>query len=391
MRRTTRLAVGRAPACQASGLSGGCGGIGLCTGQIAHVVSLVVSRRRAAGRWCLDRRLGSVTPCISRASSVLSARAHRRWLVARAHDPQCGGAVTAIAVSLTLDAMYRGRFVTFDDERPEVDAIGVLHGRIVALGRRRHVVRGARVTHDLAGTVSFPGFHDAHAHTVNFGLSLGGSFDLSTPPVMSLPGLYDAVAAPLRRCLPARRGRARLRPEQARRPRTLAPGARRGRPGRPVWLTHTSGHVRRQLRGARRDRGADLDGQIDGGACARDPTGSHRPARGARPGARPRLALPRPSRRSLRRSTARTASTSPRGSRVSATRASRVGGSGRAPRSSRVQLAGTRGRSRVRTTVMIAADVLASDGAPLDDAPRRRHQRGHPHRAGRRPGSASAR
>jgi hypothetical protein len=260
-------------------------------------------------------------------------------------------------VTLTLDSLYRGRFITFDDERPEVDALGVLHGRIVALGEDATSC-AARVTHDLSGSVCFPGFHDAHAHTVNFGLSME-ELDLSTPPVMSLPELYEAVGAHAA-SLPEGavvmgRGYDQNKlgghhPER----RALDEVAH----GHPVWLTHTSGHMC-VVNTAALDRiGADID--RDG-----EPTGllEERAQVLAQ-----RLALPR--------SVATIASAIERAHRVylqegitSVCDAGIAGGwiGQSSAEMDGYQLARDHGALSVRTTVMIAADVLGAMPRHADD------------------------
>jgi predicted amidohydrolase YtcJ len=271
-------------------------------------------------------------------------------------------------VTLTLDALYRGRFVTFDDEQPEVDALGVLHGRIVALGADARSCT-ARVVHDLASTVSFPGFHDAHAHTVNFGLSME-ELDLSTPPVTTLSELYEAVAV-CAAALPdgavvVGRGYDQNKLGGAHPQRRALDEAARGR---PVWLTHTSGHMCVVNSAALARIGADLDVEIDGGRVVRD--GSGEPTGLLEERAQilaQRLALPR--------STATIAAAIDRAHRVylaegitSVCDAGIAGGwIGQSPAEmDGYQLARDRGSLAVRTTVMIAADVLGELPRHADD------------------------
>jgi len=271
-------------------------------------------------------------------------------------------------MTLALDALYRGQFVTFDPSRPEVDALGVLQGRVVALGEDATSC-DARVIHDLGGMVCFPGFHDAHVHTVNFGLSMD-ELDLSTPPVMSLPELYEAVAAHAA-SLPAGavvigRGYDQNKlgghhPER----RALDEVAQ----GHPIWLTHTSGHMCVVNSAAIARIGADLDAAIDGGKVVRDvdgePTGllEERAQVLAQ-----RLALPR--------SAATIAAAIERAHRVylaegitSVCDAGIAGGwIGQSPAEmDGYQLARDEGKLAVRSTVMVAADVLGPMSRHRDD------------------------
>ncbi|HEV3212504.1 MAG TPA: amidohydrolase [Acidimicrobiales bacterium] len=175
-------------------------------------------------------------------------------------------------MSVRLDAVLRGKFVTFDDARPTAQAIGVLHGRIVAFDDDA-TTAPATHTYDLAHAVCFPGFHDAHAHTVSFGYSLV-ELDLSTPPIHSLDQLCDAV-----------RRRAAELPEGAlvvgrgydqnklggQHPSRAAMDAAGG--GRPVALLHTSGHMCVLNSAALALIGPDLGLPIDGGRVVRDAAG----------------------------------------------------------------------------------------------------------------------
>jgi len=175
-------------------------------------------------------------------------------------------------MTVRLDAVLRGRFVTFDDSRPLAHAIGVLNGRIVALDDDA-VDAGAPTVHDLGGAVCFPGFHDAHAHTAGFGRSLG-ELDLSTPPIHSLAELYDAVGrhagALPQGALVVGRGydQNKLGGEH---PGRAALDAVAG--DRPVWLQHTSGHMCVLNSAALRRVGPDVDAKIDGGRVVRGPDG----------------------------------------------------------------------------------------------------------------------
>jgi predicted amidohydrolase YtcJ len=176
-------------------------------------------------------------------------------------------------MTVRLDAVLRGRFVTFDPDVGETDALGVLHGRIVAVGDDARSAATHR-THDLGQATCFPGFHDAHAHTVNFGLSLV-ELDLSTPPIRTLAELYAAVGSHAATLPPDALVVGRGYDQNklgGRHPERRALDAVAG--GRPVWLQHTSGHMC-VLNSAALDRvGSAIDDQIDGGRVERDAAGA---------------------------------------------------------------------------------------------------------------------
>ena len=275
-------------------------------------------------------------------------------------------------MTVRLDAVLRGSFVTFDVERPTAEAIGVLHGRIVAFDDDATDAPAA-ATYDLGDAVCFPGFHDAHAHTVSFGRALV-ELDLSTPPIRTLGELYEAV-----------RRRAASLPEGAlvvgrgydqnklggQHPSRAPLDAVAG--GRPVWLQHTSGHMCVLNSLALSLVGGGLDADIDGGRVVHDgagaPTGllEERAQVLAR-----RLAVPR--------SVASIASAIAEAHRVyveegltSVCDAGVAGGwIGESPAElDGYQAARDEGRLLVRTTAMVAADVLHEMDRHHDDLARR--------------------
>jgi predicted amidohydrolase YtcJ len=262
-------------------------------------------------------------------------------------------------VSVRLDAILTGAFVTFDPEHPTVDAIGVLNGRIVALGDDAKAMSAAR-THDLGGAVGFPGFHDAHAHTSAFGRSLG-ELDLSTPPIRSLEDLYAAVgrraASSPAGALVVGRGYDQNKLGGAHPARAALDDVAGGR---PVWLQHTSGHMCVLNSAALAVVGSDLDADIDGGRVVRDAAGepSGLLEERAQVLAR-RLAMPR--------SVASIADAIDRAHRVyveeGLTSVCDAGVAGGWIGESEAELDGYQlarddGRLLVRTTAMVAADVL---------------------------------
>jgi predicted amidohydrolase YtcJ len=141
-----------------------------------------------------------------------------------------------------VDAILRGRFVTFDEARPAAHTIAVLGGRIVALDGDAEGL-SATVEEDFGEHPVFPGFHDAHCHTTSFGLGLD-ALDLSSPPLSSLEDLYAAVAhsaasrGPGEWIVGTGYDQNKLGGSHPDRRRLDAAAG-----GRPVWLQHTSGHM----------------------------------------------------------------------------------------------------------------------------------------------------
>ena len=135
-----------------------------------------------------------------------------------------------------LDLIVRNaRVLTVDRRRPRASSIGIWAGRIVGLDEQLEG-SSSRVELDLDGAVVTPGFHDAHCHTTSFGLGLV-SLDLQSRP--GRRSILEAVAAHA----------AGLGSEEWVIGFGLETGVvltreelDRAGGGRPVWLTHRSGH-----------------------------------------------------------------------------------------------------------------------------------------------------
>lgn len=148
--------------------------------------------------------------------------------------------------TLAPDAVFLdGRVLTLDARDRRVQALAVLHGRIVALGTTREMraLAGPRTRrHDLGGATVVPGFNDAHCHVLAFGLTL---LQADLRPARRVADVVAAVAA-----------RAQTTPDGAwvlghgyddnklaelRHPTRIDLDA--VAPAHPVWLQHTSGHM----------------------------------------------------------------------------------------------------------------------------------------------------
>lgn len=82
----------------------------------------------------------------------------------------CGERVEPVS-PISTDAIYTGRFVTLDQSRPEVEAIAVRDGVIVALGAVADVEAevGASAERIPVPGVAVPGWVDAHVHITGYG------------------------------------------------------------------------------------------------------------------------------------------------------------------------------------------------------------------------------
>ncbi|MBM1144518.1 amidohydrolase [Alcanivorax sp. ZXX171] len=83
------------------------------------------------------------------------------------------------------DAIWtNGPIITVDDDHPNAEAVAVRDGRIVAVGKRKTVLRyqgETTVIHDLQGRTLLPGFVDAHGHVFFVGFQ-AMSANLLPPP-----------------------------------------------------------------------------------------------------------------------------------------------------------------------------------------------------------------
>lgn len=141
---------------------------------------------------------------------------------------------------MKLDLIVRGaRIDTRDAARPRASALGVLHGRVVALDEELDGLE-ARETIDAGGLALLPGFNDVHAHSVWFGTTLMEA-DLSA--VASFDDIYDAIAAQAQQTregdwvVAAGYNPVLLGSTHPDRDRLDAASG-----GRPVWIKHASGH-----------------------------------------------------------------------------------------------------------------------------------------------------
>ena len=175
------------------------------------------------------------------------------------------------------DAVFlSGNILTLDGRGRRVEALAVLHGRIVALGSTREIRRlaGPKTRrHDLAGATVIPGFNDAHCHILSFGLTL---LQVNLKAATRVAEIVGAIAARARRTPEGRwirgHGYNDNKLAELRHPtrQDLDPVSA----SRPVWLQHTSGHmgVANSLAFAKAGIGRDTP-DPEGGIIERDARG----------------------------------------------------------------------------------------------------------------------
>lgn len=100
--------------------------------------------------------------------------------------------------------VQNARVWTGDAARPWAEALAVIEGRLVLVGGDAEAARwiggGTRVE-DVGGRLLLPGFHDAHAHVLDWGLE---TFTCPLGHAPTLEATLERIAA----CMPAQEGRA---------------------------------------------------------------------------------------------------------------------------------------------------------------------------------------
>lgn len=140
-----------------------------------------------------------------------------------------------------LDLLLHGATVhTMDTARPAARSVGVWNGRIVGVDEQVDSLPATRVI-DLDGATLLPGFHDAHCHPTSYGVA-AKQLELSDAP--TIDAVLDRVAAYASKLSKEswvigvgyldRSGLGR---------HPTAAELDRAAGGRPVWLTHRSGHM----------------------------------------------------------------------------------------------------------------------------------------------------
>lgn len=103
----------------------------------------------------------------------------------------------AVDPGVAADAIYTGGpIVTINDAQPNVEALAVKDGKVLALGSRADIeaAHKGRTTAmvDLSGKTLMPGFIDGHAHAQQFGTQAVGA-NLLAPPDGTVNTIDDVV------------------------------------------------------------------------------------------------------------------------------------------------------------------------------------------------------
>ncbi len=105
-----------------------------------------------------------------------------------------------MGVDMAVDlVLFNGRITTLDPEKPEVSALGIKDGLVVALGSDEEVGKGTQQI-DLKQRRVIPGLNDSHLHLIRGGLNY--NMELRWDGVPSLATAMDMLKAQARRTPP---------------------------------------------------------------------------------------------------------------------------------------------------------------------------------------------
>jgi predicted amidohydrolase YtcJ len=147
--------------------------------------------------------------------------------------------------------LRNGKIVTLDPANPEVHAIAVRNGRIVAVGTQAEVagLKGAQTrVIDLGGKLAIPGFIEGHGHFMGVGEA---QTNLNLRTARNWDEIVAMVAAAAKTAKPGEwimgRGFHQSKWDKAPQPNVqgfpLHAELSKVSPNNPVWLTHASGHA----------------------------------------------------------------------------------------------------------------------------------------------------
>ena len=91
--------------------------------------------------------------------------------------------------------LYNGKVFTVDHEGSEVEAVAILNGKIVKVGKSNEILKLVKrdtIKIDLEGKLLLPGFIDTHEHCIRRGLQMDW-VQCATPPMKNLEDVIEAL------------------------------------------------------------------------------------------------------------------------------------------------------------------------------------------------------
>lgn len=187
------------------------------------------------------------------------------------------------------DSIYfNGSIYTVDDSNPQVEAVAVKDGMIIAVGASSEIMKyqgDDTEMVDLNGQTMTPGFIESHAHMMGVGYN---KLELDLMYVKTYDELVEKVAEAVEKAQPGDwiTGRGWHQDKWIEKPDNMVKGFQTHdkmsavSPDNPVWLRHASGHAAfgnakaMELAGVNNLSIESLQGEVEGGEIIKDELGN---------------------------------------------------------------------------------------------------------------------
>ena len=183
---------------------------------------------------------------------------------------------------------YNGTIYTVDDSNPQVEAVAVKNGMIIATGSKAEIMKlqgDDTEMVDLQGQTMTPGFIESHAHMMGVGYN---KLELDLMYVKTYDELVEKVAEAVEKAQPGDwiTGRGWHQDKWIEKPDHMVKGFQTHdklsevSPNNPVWLRHASGHAAfanakaMELAGVNNLSIESLQGEVEGGEIIKDELGN---------------------------------------------------------------------------------------------------------------------
>ena len=183
---------------------------------------------------------------------------------------------------------YNGSIYTVDDSNPQVEAVAVKDGMIMAVGSSSDIMKyqgDETEMVDLNGQTMTPGFIESHAHMMGVGYN---KLELDLMYVKTYDELVAKVAEAVKKAQPGDwiTGRGWHQDKWIEKPDNMVKGFQTHdkmsavSPDNPVWLRHASGHAAfgnakaMELAGVNNLSIESLQGEVEGGEIIKDELGN---------------------------------------------------------------------------------------------------------------------
>lgn len=197
--------------------------------------------------------------------------------------------VSACSSGEKADSIYfNGSIYTVDESNPQVEAVAVKDGMIMAVGSKSDIMKlqgDETEMVDLKGQTMTPGFIESHAHMMGVGYN---KLEIDLMYVKTYDELVEKVAEAVAKAQPGDwiTGRGWHQDKWIEKPDVMVKGFQTHdklsavSPDNPVWLRHASGHAAfgnakaMELAGVNNLSIESLQGEVEGGEIIKDDLGN---------------------------------------------------------------------------------------------------------------------